>query len=316
MLSLDISGESVLNPGPSAGDGICVGVPTMELSGLEVSLRPGVEGPSLTCDSDSEGSEVFSNLFESSSNTDFLDKSCWAMAEGCEGLTSRFSLELGSCLDPGTELCCLVSTDQASYFFSNSFNWSLSSRVEGSHALVSLPSAGCPDLVVRAASCSRGPCRGGVRGLDSLGLGLAGEEAAPAPGTATVSRPGPRRGSLGLHSEPEERVPTLTDKEGEGAASAGDTNEDLIEEEAVAAGTLRGDFSGGASPGDFRLGDFSLGSRPRESAEEVPGPNFVGETIFSLESSGLAALGLSELTWLLAGPLSPGPGAGGRVGPA
>ena len=240
------------------------------------------------------------------------------MAEGCEGLTSRFSLELGSCLDPGTELCCRVNTDHASYFFSNSFNWSLSSRVEGSHALVSLLSAGCPDLVVMTASCSGGPCRGGVRGRDRRGLGLAGEGAAPAPGTATVSRPGPRRGSLGLHSELEERVPTLTDKEGEGAASAGDTNEDLIAEDAVTAGTLRGDFSGGASPGDFRLGDFSLGSRPRESAldEEVPGPNFVGDTIFSLESSGLAALGLSELTWLLPVPLSPGPGAGGRAGGA
>ena len=234
------------------------------------------------------------------------------MAEGCEGLTSRFSLELGSCLEPGTELCCLVSTDQASYFFSNSFSWSPSSRVEGSHALVSLLSAASPDL----ASCSRGPSKGGVRGRDSRGLGLAGEEAAPEPGTATVSRPWPSRGSLGLHSEPEERLPTLTDKEGEGVASAGDTNEDLIAAEAVTAGTLRGDFSGGASPGDFRLGDFSLGSRPRESALDVPGPNFVGETIFSLESSGLAALGLSELTWLLPGPLSPEAGAGGRAGAA
>ena len=108
----------------------------------------------------------------------------------------------------------------------------------------------------------------------------------------------------------------MTDKEGEGVASAGDTNEDLIAAEAVTAGTLRGDFSGGASPGDFRLGDFSLGSRPRESALDVPGPNFVGETIFSLESSGLAALGLSELTWLLPGPLSPEAGAGGRAGAA
>ena len=212
------------------------------------------------------------------------------MAEGCEGLTSRFNLELGSCLEPGTELCCLVSTDQASYFFSNSFSWSPSSRVEGSHALVSLLSVVSPDLV----SCSRGPCKGGVRGRDSLGLGLAGEEAIPAPGTTTVSRPWPSLGSLGLHSEPEEMLPTLTDKEGEGIASAGDTNEDLVAEEAVTAVTL----SGGASPGDFKLGDFSLGSRPRESALDgkVPGPNFVGETIFSLESSGLTALGLSELT--------------------
>lgn len=212
------------------------------------------------------------------------------MAEGCEGLTSRFNLELGSCLEPGTELCCLVSTDQASYFFSNSFSWSPSSRVEGSHALVSLLSVASPDLV----SCSRGPCKGGVRGRDSLGLGLAGEEAIPAPATATVSRPWPSLGSLGLHSEPEEMLPTLTDKEGEGIASAGDTNEDLVAEEAVTAVTL----SGGASPGDFKLGDFSLGSRPRESALDgkVPGPNFVGETIFSLESSGLTALGLSELT--------------------
>jgi hypothetical protein len=214
------------------------------------------------------------------------------MAEGCEGLTSRFSLELGSCLEPGTELCCLVKTDHVSYFFSNCFNRSLSSRE--SHALVSLHSAAC-DLPVWAVSC-----RGGVRDLASRGRGLVGEEAAPGSGTAKVRRPWPRRGSLGLHSEPEELFPTLTDKE-EGAAS-GDKNEDLIAAEAV-AGTLRGDFNGGASPGDFRPGDFSLGSRPRGSAlDEVPGPYFVGETILSFESSGLAMLGLSELTWLLPVP--------------
>jgi hypothetical protein len=41
LLSFVISGESVLNPGPGAGDG------TNELRGLEVALRAGVEGPIL-----------------------------------------------------------------------------------------------------------------------------------------------------------------------------------------------------------------------------------------------------------------------------
>ena len=63
-------------------------------------------------DSVSEGSEVFSSLLESSSNTDFLDKSCCAMAEGWEGLMSRLSL--AEPLEDDPVLCCLVNTDQAS----------------------------------------------------------------------------------------------------------------------------------------------------------------------------------------------------------
>ena len=47
------------------------------------------EGPGAA----SEGSDVFSSLLESSSNTDFLDKSCCAIADGWDGLISKFSLE-------------------------------------------------------------------------------------------------------------------------------------------------------------------------------------------------------------------------------
>ena len=71
-----------------------------------------LEGLDDDVDSVSEGSDVFSNLLESSSNTDFLDKSCCAMADGCEGLMSRLSL--ADPLDDEPVLCCLVSTDQAS----------------------------------------------------------------------------------------------------------------------------------------------------------------------------------------------------------
>ena len=111
------------------------------------------------------------------------------------------------------------------------------------------------------------------------GLGLAGLAVAPGV-TATVRRPGvTRRGSLGLQSEEGRPPPTFT-----------------VSEVGVfpPAGTARGraeqgDFSGGGSPGDFRLGDFSLGSLARSSAE-LGCPDFVGDTIFNLESSGLACL--------------------------
>lgn len=49
----------------------------------------GREGPEAV----SEGSDVFSSLLESSSNTDFLDKSCCAIADGWDGLISKLSLE-------------------------------------------------------------------------------------------------------------------------------------------------------------------------------------------------------------------------------
>ena len=81
----------------------------MELVEFKLDKLEGLEDE----DSVSEGSEVFSSLLESSSNTDFLDKSCCAMAEGWDGLMSRLSLA-----EPEPEedpvLCCLVSTDQAS----------------------------------------------------------------------------------------------------------------------------------------------------------------------------------------------------------
>ena len=68
------------------------------------------------------------------------------------------------------------------------------------------------------------PGRGGVRGRDNLGLGLAGLLATPDPDTATVNNPVPSLGSLGFSSA----SPTLTDKE-EGAAvaesAAGDTKD-------------------------------------------------------------------------------------------
>ena len=135
--------------------------------------------------------------------------------------------------------------------------------------------------------------RGGVRGRVR---GLAGGEV-----VATASSPPVNsRGSLGFISGEADTGPTLTDKE-EGAAS-GETNEDLIA--VTVAGTLSGDFSGGCGrPGDLRLaGDFSLGSRL--SAEAGPGPYLVGDTIFSLASSGLAWPGLSG-----------GPGAAGGSWP-
>jgi len=101
------------------------------------------------------------------------------------------------------------------------------------------------------------------------------------PGTATVSSPVISRGSLGLQSEEEEErpPPTFTVSEVGVFPPAG-----------TARGTAEhGDFSGGGSPGDFRLGDFSLGSLARSSAE-LGWPDLVGDTIFNLESSGLACL--------------------------
>ena len=41
----------------------------------------------------SEGSFVLSSLLESSSNTDFLERSSRTIAEGCEGLLSKLNLE-------------------------------------------------------------------------------------------------------------------------------------------------------------------------------------------------------------------------------
>ena len=102
-------------------------------------------------------------------------------------------------------------------------------------------------------------------------------------GTATVNRPVTSRGSLGLQSEA--RLPTFTVREEAGLAS-GERNVDLDP-----PGTVTGDFNGGCSPGDFKLGDFSLGSRALRSAD--PGPNLVGDMMLSLESSG--RLCLSEL---------------------
>ena len=98
----------------------------------------------------------------------------------------------------------------------------------------------------------------------------------------------------------------MTDKEeggGGGAAESGETKEGLVAE--AAAGTLSGDFSGAWRPGDLRLGVTSLGSLARASALEGPGPYLVGDGIFSLESSGLGWLGLSE---------RPGPGAASTRG--
>ena len=110
------------------------------------------------------------------------------------------------------------------------------------------------------------------------GLGLAGLAVAPG-GTATVSRPVTSRGSLGLQSEEERAPPTLTVREAGGFTPAG----------TVRGAEEHGDFRGGGSPGDFRLGDFSLGSLARRSAE-LGCPDLVGDTIFNLESSGLACL--------------------------
>ena len=110
------------------------------------------------------------------------------------------------------------------------------------------------------------------------GLGLAGLAVAPG-GTATVSRPVTSRGSLGLQSEEERPPPTFT------VSEVG-----VFPSEGSARGTAEhGDFSGGGSPGDLRLGDFSLGSLPRSSAE-LGCPHLVGDTIFNLGSSGLACL--------------------------
>ena len=50
----------------------------VELVELKLDRLEGLEGG----DTVSEGSEVFSSLLESSSNTDFLDNNCCAMAEG------------------------------------------------------------------------------------------------------------------------------------------------------------------------------------------------------------------------------------------
>ena len=102
-------------------------------------------------------------------------------------------------------------------------------------------------------------------------------------GTATVSKPVTSLGSLGLQSDV--RFPTFTVKDEAGLAS-GERNVDLDP-----PGTEIGDFKGGCSPGDFRLGDFSLGSRVRRSPD--PGPNLVGDMMLSLESSGRPCL--SEL---------------------
>lgn len=133
--------------------------------------------------------------------------------------------------------------------------------------------------------CSLSAGRGGVRGRDSLGLGLAGLLATPpGPGTATVSRPVPSLGSLS---------PTFTDKE-EGAAGsvddAGDTKDGCFP--ALAA------WGTGTDKGDFRLGEISLGSRALLLSREL---DFVGETIFNLGSSGLVWLDLSMFTLLPAG---------------
>ena len=100
-------------------------------------------------------------------------------------------------------------------------------------------------------------------------------------GTATVSSPGARRGSLGFESEG--RVPTFTVKDEAGLAS-GERNVDLDPPGTV----VIGDFMGGCSPGDFKLGDFSLGSRALGSTD--PGPNLVGDMILSFESSGRPCL--------------------------
>jgi len=138
--------------------------------------------------------------------------------------------------------------------------------------------------------------RGGVLGLDNLGLGEAGLEVVPGGGTATVNKP--ILGSLGLHSE--DRLPTLTDREGGAGGTAAESGETKEGGLVAAAGTLSGDFSGAWRPGDLRLGVASRGSLARGSPlDEGPGPYLVGEGIFSLESSGLGPLGLS---------VRPGPG--------
>jgi hypothetical protein len=124
-------------------------------------------------------------------------------------------LSLADPLDEDPVLCCLDNTDQASYCSWNSFSRSLSSDT-GSD----LP----PSLLQsrEVGVCSLSPAKGGLRGRDNLGLGLAGLLATPpAPPTATVNSPVPRRGSLGLHSD----KPTLTDKEEAGSDDAGDTND-------------------------------------------------------------------------------------------
>jgi len=88
---------------------------------------------------------------------------------------------------------------------------------------------------------------------------------------------------LGLQSDA--RLPTFTVRDEAGLAS-GERNVDLDP-----PGTETGDFKGGCSPGDFKLGDFSLGSRALRSPD--PGPNLVGDMMLSLESSGRPCL--SEL---------------------
>ena len=115
-----------------------------------------------------------------------------------------------------------------------------------------------------------------MRGRESRGLGLAGLLATPPdPGTATVNRPVPSLGSLGLYSD----IPTLTDKE-EGAAGSADDAGDT-KDGGLPAAAARGT---GTDKGDFRLGEISLGSRALLLSREL---DFVGETIFNLESSGL-----------------------------
>ena len=81
--------------------------------------------------------------------------------------------------------------------------------------------------------------------------------------TATVSSPVPSLGSLGLQSPD-----TLTVRDWAGPTGTW--------------GVL-------GRPGDLRPGDFSLGSRDLWSAE-LGWPDLVGDTIFNLESSGLACL--------------------------
>ena len=120
-------------------------------------------------------------------------------------------LSLADPLDEDPVLCCLDNTDQASYCSWNSFSRSLSSDTGSVLAGSLLPSRD-------VGMCSPG----GLRGLDSLGLGLAGLLATPpAPPTATVNSPVPRRGSLGFSSD----KPTLTDREEAGSDEAGDTND-------------------------------------------------------------------------------------------
>lgn len=72
----DGKAELFTGAGVATGDIICAGP----------EFRAGPEAVS-------EGSDVFSSLLESSSNTDFLDKSCCAIAEGWDGRISRLSLE-------------------------------------------------------------------------------------------------------------------------------------------------------------------------------------------------------------------------------